>query len=218
MEMAQSLSLRLREGTRDSHRLAESTPFIREFFAARLPLEVYREFLVQLRYIYSALERAHEPHGADPVFGKIHFPELARSAALEQDLEFYFGGGQWRGLAPSPATESYVQRIESLATEWPAGLVAHHYTRYLGDLSGGQALKRIVAKMYRLEAEAGLAFYNFPQIPDHAAFKNEYRARLDALPVDETLAHKIVAEANHAFELNRQVFAAMLEKIRPQPV
>lgn len=215
---APSFAEKLREGTRDSHRLAESTPFIRQFFSARLPLETYCQFLVQLRAIYTALETAQERQRTDPVFGKIYFPALSRSAALDQDLDFYFENGQWRGVSLSPATENYVQRIDSLAAEWPAGLVAHHYTRYLGDLSGGQALKRIVAKMYRLESEAGLAFYNFPQILDHTAFKNEYRARLDAMPVNEMLAQKIVDEANHAFELNRQVFAAMLEKIKPQPV
>jgi heme oxygenase len=183
MEMAHSLSLRLREGTRESHRLAEGTAFIRAFFAGRLPLDAYREFLAQLRHVYIALESAQERHRAEPVFGKVYFPELARSAALVQDLDFYFGKATWREIPPLPATETYMQRIATLADEWPAGLVSHHYTRYLGDLSGGQALKRIVAKMYCLESDDGLAFYNFPQILDHTVFKNEYRARLMRCPL-----------------------------------
>lgn len=104
-----------------------------------------------------------------------------------------------------------MQRIHRISKDWPIGLVAHHYTRYLGDLSGGQALKRVVAKMYRLTSEEGLAFYNFPQIPNYATFKNEYRARLDALPIDKVTTQKIVAEANDAFQLNQEVFKAMME-------
>ncbi len=213
-----SLSTRLREGTRESHRLAESTPFIREFFAARLPLEAYRAFLVQLYQVYSALESHAQLMQSHPALRLIDFPSLHRRAALEQDLAFYFGGETWREIQPMAATQAYAERALAIANDWPPGLAAHHYTRYLGDLSGGQALKRIVAKMYQLESENGLAFYNFPQIPDHAAFKNEFRARLDAMPIADGEAEKIVAEANHAFELNRRMFAAILEQMTAAPV
>lgn len=213
-----ALSVRLREGTRESHRLAESTPFIREFFAARLPLKAYRTFLVQLRLVYSALESHSEWMQSHPALRLINFPSLHRRAALEQDLTFYFGGEAWREIHPLTATQAYAERIQTIANDWPPGLAAHHYTRYLGDLSGGQALKRIVAKMYQLDSENGLAFYNFPQIPDHAAFKNEFRARLDAMPIDEPAAQRLVEEANHAFELNRRMFAVMMEQMTPAPV
>ena len=51
-------------------------------------------------------------------------------------------------------------------------LVAHLYTRYLGDLSGGQILRRAVVRAYglagpgetTLDARAGVAFYDFPEI------------------------------------------------------
>lgn len=207
------LSTLLREGTRESHRLAESTPFIREFFAARLPLDTYRVFLVQLWQVYGALESRPEVMQSHPALRHIHFPALFRHAALEQDLTFYYGDERWREFEPLAATQAYAERITTVINEWPLGLAAHHYTRYLGDLSGGQALKRIVAKMYHLESEDGLAFYNFPQIPDHAAFKNEYRARLDAMSLNDAAAQQIIEEANRAFTLNRQMFAAMLEQM-----
>lgn len=209
----QPLSIHLREGTRQSHRLAESTPFIRELFAARLPLNAYRIFLVQLYHIYSALEAHATILQTDLSLKPLYLPQLFRLTALERDLEFYFGDERWRKIELLEPTRAYMQRIETISREWPLGLVAHHYTRYLGDLSGGQAMKRIVAKMYRLDTENGLAFYNFPLIPDHTTFKNEYRARLDTLPIDEATAQKIVAEANYAFELNQRVFAAMMDYV-----
>lgn len=212
--MTSPLSVLLREGTRDSHRLAENTTFIRQFFAGQLTLEAYRVFLVQLRHIYSALEQAQERHLTHRVLAKIRFPSLYRLAALEEDLRHYFGEERWQEIPPHAATLAYADRVSTLSEDWADGLVAHHYTRYLGDLSGGQVLKRIVAKTFNLDSSAGLAFYDFPQIPDHKAFKEEYRSRLDSMELEEATSQAIVQEAIHAFALNRGVFDAMLEPAR----
>lgn len=207
------LSAQLREGTKDSHRLAEGTAFIREFFAGRLTRESYRNFLVQLHAIYSALEEAQERHRAHAVYKNICFPQLYRLTALEQDLNFYYGDESWREIPLLEATSSYTSRILELSNTWVEGLVAHHYTRYLGDLSGGQILKRMVAKMFNLSSGDGLSFYDFPEISDHGQFKNEYRARMDVMLIDDVTAQKIVDEANHAFELNRRVFDSLYVNI-----
>lgn len=204
------LSISLREGTKASHRMAEQSPFMRKLFEGHLTQEVYGEFLVQLFIIYHALEDSQYHHFNHSVLGKVHFPSLFRSEALKQDLDFYFGGSSWKEYHPTPATEAYVQRIRSLAMDWVDGLVAHHYTRYLGDLSGGQVLKRIIARTFNLPSDEGLAFYNFPEITNIPHFKDEYRMALDSLPVDEESVQKIVDEANLAFCLNRAVFDSMI--------
>jgi heme oxygenase len=84
--------------------------------------------------------------------------------------------------------------------------VGHHYTRYLGDLSGGQILKTIAQKAMNMPSDDGLRFYEFPAIADEKAFKVGYRAALDNLPIDQSMADRIVAEANHAFHLNMRMF------------
>lgn len=68
---------------------------------------------------------------------------------------------------PAPFV-AYTSRLRALvsndtATPGPAGLLAHAYVRYLGDLSGGQFLRRRIAKAYGLdeEGEAGVEFYDF---------------------------------------------------------
>lgn len=201
-----SLSTQLREGTQQSHRAAESTPFIQAFFAARITPDTYRELLTRLYQVYATLEQ----HCAtQPPLSQLHSLALSRTAALECDLHYYYGA-DWRNyVSPTPATQRYVERLKTLASDWPLGLVAHHYTRYLGDLSGGQILKRIAIKAFKLTAGQGVAFYEFPDIPNADQFKADYRARLDALPLPDTLALKVVDEANTAFELNRQVFAEL---------
>lgn len=207
--MVSPLSVRLREGTKESHRLAEKSLFIRKFFAGDLSRDSYREFLVQLFHIYTAMEDNHEHHSEHVVLRKIHYPTLYRQEALIRDLDFYFENNDWRDLQPHEATQTYVQRIDALSSEWVEGLIAHHYTRYLGDLSGGQALKRIVAKTFQLSSSEGIAFYEFPGIEDYAQFKKKYRAQLDSMRIDEKTIQKIVNEANRAFDLNRGVFDSL---------
>lgn len=213
--MEPPLSICLREGTKESHRLAEQTPFIRRFFEGRLSVEVYRDFLIQLLHVYTALEACQQRHSGHEVFGKIYFSSLFRSEALRRDLSYYFGDHRWQEMQPTNATQTYVKRISSLSEEWVEGLVAHHYTRYLGDLSGGQALKRVVAKTYKLPSGDGLAFYDFPQIENHSQFKEGYRLALDSMPLDHHSVQEIVDEANLAFRLNRDVFDSMTNLFEP---
>src|SRR5690606_36152967 len=94
------------------------------------------------------------------------------------DLE-HLVGANWRDeISALPATERYVAQIEGLDPEWGGGFIAHHYTRYLGDLSGGQHIYKVMQRRFGL-GDDGIAFYLFAEIADPAEFKNEYRAALD---------------------------------------
>jgi heme oxygenase len=76
----------------------------------------------------------------------------------------------------------------------------------LGDLSGGQILKKISQKAMNLAEGEGTAFYEFDEIDDEKAFKNEYRQAMDNLPVSQETAEQIVDEANAAFARNMELF------------
>ena len=84
--------------------------------------------------------------------------------------------------------------------------MGHHYTRYIGDLSGGQILKKIAKKALNLEGENGLNFYEFKLIDDEKEFKKSYSETLNRLPIDQNVADKIVEEANEAFLYNMKMF------------
>ena len=136
----------------------------------------------------------------------IYFIELNRRKNLELDLEHYYGPN-WKSLIRiSEATASYVERIKSISVERPELLVAHAYTRYLGDLSGGQLLKKIAQRAMNLSDGKGLAFYEFDEVADEQEFKQNYKKALDSLPLDSNLAENIVAEANVSFTMNMKMF------------
>ena len=88
----------------------------------------------------------------------------------------------------------------------PDLLVAHAYVRYLGDLSGGQMLARIVRESLALGSGPGVAFYDFGHPEEVARLKQAFRDGLDAVPADEATMNAIVAEARLAFESHRRLF------------
>jgi heme oxygenase len=204
------LSVQLREGTQDSHRLAESTSFIRTFFAGKLSLTQYRNFLLQLFHVYSALEENPDLLKNDPELRKIYFPELCRAAHLSNDLYLFFGEENWKMLPILQSTQEYVDRIQYLKNQKNYSIVAHHYTRYLGDLSGGQAMKRIVLKMVPEDFQTGISFYDFPEISNYNDFKVAYRTRLDSISIDDEMGQSIIQEARLAFLLNMNLTEALL--------
>jgi heme oxygenase (biliverdin-producing, ferredoxin) len=215
--MSQDLATCLREGTAQSHTAAENTAFMKCFLKGIVEREPFRKLLANLYLVYSALESELRRHQDDPIVGPIYFPELNRAAHLERDLAFYYGE-DWRDqIAALPAGRVYVERIHHIANTDPSLLIAHAYTRYMGDLSGGQALKSIIRSAMNLPADQGTALYEFEQLPNpeaRRAFKEQYRDRLNALPIDATVIQRIVDEANYAFTLNRDVMHELEGEVR----
>ena len=206
--MSNNLASQLRQGTQQSHTMAENTAFMKCFTKGVVEQSSFRKLLANLYFVYSALEAEFDRHRDHPLLSYLYFPELNRQQNLEKDLAFYYGE-TWRNqITPSTAGQVYVDRIREISDTEPALLVAHAYVRYMGDLSGGQALKNIVRSAIDLPPDMGTAFYEFDQISTIEAkrnFKEKYRQALDSLPVDEALAQQIITEANCAFQLNRDV-------------
>jgi heme oxygenase len=200
------LALKLREGTKKAHTMAENTGFIACFLKGTVEPTSYRKLVANLYFVYSAMEEEMGKLRNHPVLGKMYFPELNRKASLEQDLTYYFGANWKEQAAPSEAAKAYVARIHEIGATDPDLMIAHLYTRYMGDLSGGQILKKIAQNAMNLSEGSGTNFYEFAQIPDEKAFKKMYRETMDALPVDEATTDRIVDEANAAFGMNMKMF------------
>jgi heme oxygenase (biliverdin-producing, ferredoxin) len=201
-----NLALKLREGTKKAHTMAENTGFIACFLRGTVEKQSYRKLVANLYFVYSAMEEAMHQLKNHPVMGKMYFPELDRKASLESDLEFYYGSNWKNEILASKATQSYVSEIQRVAKEDPEQMIAHLYTRYIGDLSGGQILKKIAVNAMNLNEGEGTSFYEFAQIPDEKAFKVMYRETLDGLDVSDAKADEIVETANQAFHHNMEMF------------
>lgn len=197
----------LRERTAGDHRAAEASPFVNALLKGTLPRAGYTDMLAQHAYLYEVLEAPDPAVASDPSVVPFLHPGLDRTPALLADLEALVGA-DWRSVHPAtPSTERYVARVREVGATWPGGYVAHHYTRYLGDLSGGQHIGRIAARAYDLTPEHGGRFPIFEGLGDLGEFKDAYRAALDAAPWDQEEQVRVVDEIRAAYQLNSDVFA-----------
>lgn len=204
--MSVNLATQLREGTKKSHTMAENVGFIKCFLKGTVEKTSYRKLAGNLYFVYSTMEEEMERHRNHPILSKLYFPELNRKQSLEQDLYFYYGQNWKEEVQPSEAAKAYVARIREVSNTQPELLIAHLYTRYLGDLSGGQILKGIAQKAMNLQDGQGTQFYEFNDIPDEKAFKANYRQQMDSVDIDQNMATRIVDEANDAFGMNMKMF------------
>jgi heme oxygenase len=202
-----AFSTLIRTASHEQHTEAETSTFMSDLLGGRLGVEAYARYTEQLWFVYRALEDGAQALASDPVAGPFIQPELMRTAELERDLGHLRGPG-WRArTAPLPATAAYAARVAECAESWPAGYVAHHYTRYLGDLSGGQIIRDKAEKTWGFARKGdGVRFYVFEQIPNPAAFKRGYRELLDAVDADDLEKQRIVDECRRAFAFNTEVF------------
>ncbi|MFI9758191.1 heme oxygenase (biliverdin-producing) [Streptomyces sp. NPDC051963] len=210
-----SFSTLIRTASHEQHVEAETSTFMSDLLGGKLGVDAYARYTEQLWFVYEALETNAERLTSDPAAGSFIQPELFRLPALERDLE-HLRGPDWRAtLTALPATRTYATRIAECADTWPAGYIAHHYTRYLGDLSGGQIIRDKAEKTWGFARKGdGVRFYVFEEIANPAAFKRGYRELLDEVHADDLEKQRIIAECKRAFALNTGVFQALGQEFR----
>ena len=198
-------SVRLREATRDDHERAEQSTFVSAFLDGRVSHSGFAAMTAQLSFIYDALDSGAWLLRDDPIVGPFLDPRLARGAALDADLTELVGIDWRERVTAGPATAAHADRIRHLARTWPGGYLAHHYIRYLGDLSGGKIIGKTAQRVYGV-SDAGVRFYRFDTIPSGREFKEAYRQLLDDAPWPEDERRRILDEASLGFRMTGAMF------------
>lgn len=202
--MDAELSACLRQATAALHRDVERHPFMRALLHGRLELRAYATLLRNLHEIYATLEPALARR-ATAWRVPLPLPELARTGALRADLTTLHGPGWRRALPCMPATARYCARVRAVAAVSPLRLLAHAYVRYVGDLSGGQVLRRVLVARLGVGAEAA-RFYDFGAPATVAALKESLRAAMDSILTPAAARGAIVGEALWAFRQHGHLF------------
>lgn len=205
VEAPLAFSEQIRQATWGAHGDAEGASYMDDLLAGKLTLAQYSVLKEQLWFVYREIEEAADAYvddpAAQPFASKAWMDKLRRLPALERDLDVMNPG--WRStVIPTPETAEYVARLREKANGWAAGWIAHNYTRYLGDLSGGQMIARLAWKLYDISPDHGAEFYHFADIESPKAFRDEYRDALDALEFDEEERRAMIAEVAEAYRLN----------------
>ena len=187
----------LGDATRALHRSAERTRAMGALLRGTLSREAYVLLIRNLHAVYRRLEDglAETAASGQPLLRWLDQADLQRAPALEEDLAHLHGPGWQEDVPLLPATEIYLATLRRLEEAWPLGLAAHAWVRYMGDLSGGQVLARVVARHYGLEAPDGVRAYRFPG--DTEEHKKAFRHHLDRIPASEH--PRMVEEARAGF-------------------
>lgn len=195
----------LRDRTRASTDDGPGAAFMRDLMTGKGTRDDYIALVSQQYFVYQSLEAAGVAFAADQVAARFLTPQLTRLPAIEEDLHFLLGSAWRSGVRALPTTERYVRRIAEVTNQrWTGGFVAHHYTRYLGDLSGGQAIRGLMQRQFGFETN-GVGFFLFDQIAKPKEFKRIYREQLDAVDWDETERERVIAEVGLAYRFTTEL-------------
>jgi heme oxygenase len=132
----------LKELTADKHKEAESTAFMKAVFDRTLPKELWADWTYQKTLFYGAIEGAA---GACQLLGDL--PDIRRAFYLYQDFDEMHPRDATR---PDfrPVVIDYYNYLLSISKESDR-VMAHLYTWHMGDLFGGQMIKKIVDAPHR---------------------------------------------------------------------
>jgi heme oxygenase len=131
----------LKELTWESHQKAEETPFMKAVFAKAMPEDLWIDWTYQKWLFYGAIEGAA---GANRLLGDL--PDLRRAFYLFMDYNEM--NTEKKKHEFRPIVIDYYNYIISIAND-PNKVMAHLYTWHMGDMFGGQMIKKIVPGSHR---------------------------------------------------------------------
>jgi len=176
----------LRDLIKENHDKAEKHRFVVLLLSGKMPENIYSDFLYNQHAVYKTLEAVAESKGLLNGLSGIE-----RNKKIQYDFENL--GNHKNTLYPS--TQKYIQYITTRNLT-DHQILAHFYVRHMGDLYGGQMIKRVVpgtSTMYEFENRKEL---------------------IDALrsKLDDSMA----TEANHCFDYAIELFSELANEYNIQ--
>lgn len=130
----------LREITKDLHHEAETTKFAKLLLSGKISKEDYANYLYQLVLVYPIIEMGNKIQGnLDRLSG------IERTGAIYQDF-IELAGKDYNQTWLSQTIAYHHYLLDLINDPSRKHLIkAHLYCRHMGDLNGGQIIKRQVA-------------------------------------------------------------------------
>ena len=177
----------LKELTKDLHHEAEITKFAQELLSGKISREDYTHYLFQMLMIYVQIESSCQKQG----FLK-NLTGVERTCAISDDfVEIVYSDYK---CTPLPSTTAYCQYLSKLDADPDRRhlIKAHMYVRHMGDLFGGQIIKKQVAHV------SSGKFYDFDNV---AELKAAIRAELT-----DDLGDEARVAFQHAINIMRELY------------
>jgi heme oxygenase len=160
----------LKELTREKHTAAEATKFMQAVFKKSMPKEIWADYTYNKMLVYGAIETKSRAEGL-----LNDLPDIDRAYRLYQDAKEMTDGNFPKFRQPVIDYHRYILDLE------PGKVAAHLYVWHMGDLFGGQMIKKMLDNVPHRNLE----------FKDVDGLKTAIRAKLD-----DSLGN----EANIAFD------------------
>lgn len=178
---------------------------------------VWAEGLLVFYEVIKFLEEALERH-QDSLIGELLIPGMARKAAFEADIAYYYGADWAKDYVIRPEVEKYLEHLREIEDDNPYLLMAYVYHLYMGIFSGGQILRKT-----RLISLASLTGQKISEddVPGNSvtsygdlslsSLKKKLKAAINeaAKELDEETKEAILKEGVNVFKLNNKVVASI---------
>ena len=205
-----NLSDLLKQKTSSIHQELESSTFVQQLFTGKLSSTEYYTYIKSLYDVYILLEEKILFDKETKFIRPIYFPELSRVSTIHKDIN-YLESIIDHSKIYNYTLDSVRAYLKLIANASSHQLIAHCYVRYMGDLSGGQMLKKVVQKYYANDSEQGINFYTF-SIDNITAFKINYKEKMNSIKLSKIEQEEVLEEAEKAFFCNLCLFQE-LERI-----
>ena len=181
--------LDIKELTMEQHKNAERQEFVKTLMSGNIDHKLYAIYLYNQFHCYATLEMY-----AQDLSLFVDTPGLQRASAIKKD---YYKLWQ-EDYAPdlTKSTIEYLRHIESIKEDTEK-LYAHIYVRHLGDLSGGQMIRR------KTPGQNNYYFFT----PEQMKYKEIVRTKINQyLNIYQV---NVVNEARLCFEYATRLFGEM---------
>lgn len=174
----------LKELTWEHHQNAERQDFVKVLMSGNINPKFYATYLWNQHKKYDILEALA---GAKGLLDGL--PDIRRKQKIEKDFVELWDDNEPPAIVPS--TKEYIDHMKNIIADNDA-LMAHIYVLHMGDLSGGQMIKKKVPGAGRM--------YEFDT--DKPALKEAIRAK-----TNDAMAE----EAKFVFDSATQLFKDLME-------
>jgi len=132
----------LKDLTWEHHKNAERQKFVKVMFSGSIDPKLYAEFLFNQHQAYDLLEAMAMAHG---LFNDM--PDVRRAPKIYEDFKELWQNDV--SLEIKNSTKEYLAHLKTIKDN-PTALMAHIYVRHMGDLSGGQMIRKKVPGMGKM--------------------------------------------------------------------
>lgn len=200
---------RMKKETWDEHEASKDSAFATTIMSGELGKQAFIEWQRALYPVYETLESIlKKMRKTDPTIHIFDHRKLDRKDKIYNDL-LKMGVDPIEIPSHLNTVPEYVDSIKEASKSAPR-LMAYHYTRYMGDMNGGQVIAMQMNKVYGIDMEE-LSCYDFSEVGDLYHYRKQYKTLLELVPWTEQDRESFIDEAKNAYAVNEKLFNELYE-------